>query len=173
MWAISVPLPKCWWVEHHLLAGLTFSGSSETEILRNLDALHAAGIGAIVSLLPSEHLSWNAELRARIGEEIRSRFSLQVFFLRDGTVPRRPKMRAILDAIDRELTRGRKVFLHCFTGRDRTGIVAGCWLARHGLAESLGLLDRIAELRVQAGLFSPSPETEAQRGLVTSWRHRE
>jgi hypothetical protein len=171
--ATTVPFPKCWWVEHHLLAGPTFSGSSETETLRNLDALHTAGIGAIVSLLPLEHLSLNANLRARFEEEIRFRFSFQEFPLRDGTVPRRPMMRAILDAIDQELTRGRKVFLHCLAGRGRTGTVVGCWLARHRLAERLGVLDRIAELRAKAGLSIPSPETEAQCGLVTSWRQRE
>jgi hypothetical protein len=171
--AMTVPFPKCWWVEYHLLAGPTISGGPETETLRNLDALHRAGIGAIVSLIPLEQLSWKPELWPRIEEEIRFRFSLQLFPLRDRTVPRRPMMRAILDAIDEELTRGRKVFLHCLAGRGRTGIVVGCWLVRHGLAERLGVLDRIAELRAKAGLSSPSPETEAQCALVTSWRYRE
>jgi protein-tyrosine phosphatase len=160
-------------VEHHFLAGPAFSRGSERETWQNLDALHAAGIGAIVSLIPLKDLLWNARLLPRIEEEIRLRFSFQAFPLHDGTVPRRLKMRAILDAIDLELTRGRKVFLHCLAGRGRTGIVVGCWLVRHGLAERLGVLDRIAELRAKAGLSSPSPETEAQCALVTSWRYRE
>lgn len=168
-----IPFSKCWWVEHNLLAGPAFAGDSEVETLRNLAALEKAGIGAIVSLVPLEHLICRAEFRRRLEEEIQRRFSLQEFPLRDGSVPRRPWMRIILNAIDRELTRDRKVFLHCVAGRGRTGTAVGCWLARHRLAKGLGVLKRIAELRAQAGLSFPSPETDAQRGLVVSWRPHE
>lgn len=173
MLPIALPFPKCWWVEHNLLAGPAFSGNSETETWQNLNALSVVDIGAIISLIPLEDVIWKAELRTRIEKEILLRFSFRVFPLQDGGVPRRSGMRLILDAMDRELTRGRKIFLHCLAGRGRTGMTVGCWLARHGLAEGIGTLDRIAELRSQAGLSLPSPETDAQRGLSVSWRYRE
>ncbi len=173
MSSTALPFRKCWWVEHNLLAGPSFGGSYEPELWQNLDALSAAGIGAIVSLVPLEHFICKRELRLRVEEEIYSHFSYHSFPLRDGGVARRPWMRLILNAIDRELLLGRKVYLHCLAGRGRTGTVVGCWLARHGLAEGLGVLDRIADLRMQAGLSGPSPETEAQCGLVVSWPRRE
>lgn len=160
-------------MDHNLLAGPTYCGNSESETQHNLDALYALEIGAIVSLIPLEDLIWSAEVRTRIEKEFLSRFFVQVFPLKDAGAPFRREMKELLNAVDDQLTRGRKVYLHCHAGRGRTGTVVGCWLARHGLAQGLQVLDRIAELRSQAGLSFASPETDAQRGLVVSWRHGE
>lgn len=82
-------------------------------------------------------------------------------------------MRTILDMIDEMIDAGHQVFLHCLAGRGRTGAVIGCWLARHGIATGEAAIDELSRLRYRCGLFTPSPETETQRRLVTSWKEGE
>jgi protein-tyrosine phosphatase len=39
----------------------------------------------------------------------------------------------ILTTIDRLLNSGRKVYVHCWGGTDRTGVIVACWFAFRGL----------------------------------------
>ena len=52
--------------------------------------------------------------------------------IRDFSVPTRDGLVAILDEIDAELDAGGLVFVHCWAGCGRTGVVVGSWLVRHG-----------------------------------------
>jgi atypical dual specificity phosphatase len=82
----------------------------------------------------------------------------------DFSVPSREQLVATLDEIDRELARGGLVYVHCWAGCGRTGVVVGSWLVRHG-ADPKEALDRIAEAR---GLGCP--QTLEQRLVVLDWR---
>lgn len=84
--------------------------------------------------------------------------------IRDFSVPTREGLVAILDEIDAELAAGGIVYVHCWAGCGRTGVVVGCWLVRHGV-EAGEALRRIAELR---GLGCP--QTLEQRMFVLQWR---
>ena len=53
---------------------------------------------------------------------------------------------AILDEIDAELEAGGVVYVHCWAGCGRTGVVVGSWLVRHG-ADPGDALQRIADAR--------------------------
>jgi protein-tyrosine phosphatase len=83
--------------------------------------------------------------------------------VRDLSVPTPDQLVAILDEIDAELEQGGVVYVHCWAGCGRTGVVVGCWLVRHG-ASPHAALDRIAETR-GAGC----PQTLEQRLTVLSW----
>ena len=83
--------------------------------------------------------------------------------VRDFTVPTREQTVAALDAIDVELDAGGVVYVHCWAGCGRTGVVVGCWLVRHG-TEPRRALERIAETR---GLGCP--QTLEQRLAITAW----
>jgi protein-tyrosine phosphatase len=61
------------------------------------------------------------------------------------------------------------VYVHCWGGIGRTGTVVGCWLMRHGLDEG-DPVGRIARLRRDMEDARPSPETPAQRAMITSWK---
>ena len=81
-----------------------------------------------------------------------------------------PHMARILDDVDRVLDDGATVYVHCWGGLGRTGTVVGCWLVRHGL-DGGDPLGRIGELRRELpGGSLASPQTAAQRGMVTAWR---
>ncbi|MEW5873032.1 MAG: hypothetical protein AB1894_27480 [Chloroflexota bacterium] len=88
----------------------------------------------------------------------------------DMTAPSVEEMKRILDALDAALAQGQVVYAHCYGGIGRTGTLVGCYLARHGMAQGEAAIARIAELRrgTPDG-WKRSPETEAQRRLVTGW----
>ena len=85
--------------------------------------------------------------------------------IRDFSVPTRDGLVAILDEIDAELDAGGIVFVHCWAGCGRTGVVVGSWLVRHG-ADPDDALRRIAEARGPG-----CPQTLEQRLFVLEW-HR-
>jgi protein-tyrosine phosphatase len=84
--------------------------------------------------------------------------------IRDFSAPTKDTLVEILDEIDTELGSGGVVYVHCWAGCGRTGVVVGSWLVRHGLDPTLAL-DRIAETR---GLGCP--QTLEQRLLVLAWQ---
>ena len=84
--------------------------------------------------------------------------------IRDFSVPTRDGLVATLDEIDAELDAGGIVYVHCWAGCGRTGVVVGSWLVRHG-ADPNDALQRIAEAR---GLGCP--QTLEQRLVVLDWR---
>lgn len=83
--------------------------------------------------------------------------------IRDFSAPAPDLLVTALDEIDGELLAGGRVYTHCWAGCGRTGVVAGCWLVRHGL-DPRAALARIAETR---GLGCP--QTLEQRLLILSW----
>ena len=83
--------------------------------------------------------------------------------IRDFSVPTREALIAILDEIDAELGNGGVVYVHCWAGCGRTGVVVGSWLVRHGV-DPREALRRIADAR---GLGCP--QTLEQRSVVLGW----
>ena len=83
--------------------------------------------------------------------------------IRDFSIPTRDDLVATLDEIDAELAAGGVVYVHCWAGCGRTGVVVGTWLVRHG-ADPNEALRRIAEAR---GLGCP--QTLEQRVFVLDW----
>ena len=83
--------------------------------------------------------------------------------IRDFSVPTREDLTAILDEIDAEIDAGGVVYVHCWAGCGRTGVVVACWLVRHG-ADPDRALRRVADAR---GLGCP--QTLEQRDFVLGW----
>jgi len=83
--------------------------------------------------------------------------------IRDFSVPSPEQLVETLDEIDTELDADGLVYVHCWAGCGRTGVVVGSWLVRHG-TDPRDALARIAENR---GLGCP--QTLEQRLLVLGW----
>ena len=83
--------------------------------------------------------------------------------IRDFSAPAHSGLVSTLDEIDAELAAGGLVFVHCWAGCGRTGVVVGAWLVRHGTTPG-DALARIAETR---GLGCP--QTLEQRLMVLGW----
>jgi hypothetical protein len=83
------------------------------------------------------------------------------------------QMSHTLDAIDWAVGTRRPIYVHCLGGLGRTGTVVGCFIVRH-VGDGVEALRRIQVLRHKTTYAdSPSPETDAQRRMVMTWRELE
>ena len=96
--------------------------------------------------------------------------------IRDVSVPASDAVtQGALDAIERHLAAGRQVYLHCWGGIGRTGVIVGCWLAtQHGLSgqEALDQLAQRWACCPKSRRRPESPETDEQRDYVIGWARR-
>lgn len=166
-----LPIPDSYWViPGQLLAGRYPGASSETETRLKLTRFLDHGINHFTDLTQKgDILAYQPHL-----EELAAEKGMQVDYQRfpisDLGIPADSDMIAILDWIDAGLQAGRKVYVHCFGGLGRTGVVVGCYLVRHGMTGGQAL-ERIAVLRRDMpGWWMRSPEMEDQREMVLSWQ---
>ena len=86
------------------------------------------------------------------------------FPIRDASIPYSPDQTLqILDTIDAIIGEGGMVYVHCWGGIGRTGVVVGCWLARQG-QPGKAALDELKQLwqSCPKSADKRSPETDAQ-----------
>lgn len=168
---MTQPIENCYWVEPgRFLAGEYPRTPDEQASLAKLNALVDAGVRAFVNLTETDEglLPYSSLLAQCNAEGV----THERFGIRDISVPRSAKHTAsILNAIDRHLAAGRIVYLHCWGGVGRTGVIVGCWLARHGYPGEAALA-RLRELWRQCpkSASRSSPETPAQEEYVVNWR---
>jgi protein-tyrosine phosphatase len=90
----------------------------------------------------------------------------------DANVPReRVYMAEILDVIDLALANRHVVYVHCWGGVGRTGLVVGCYLVRHGLRgdQALAELAKIWRGVEKSAHYPFTPETPQQVGYIRAW----
>jgi hypothetical protein len=159
------PIENCYWVvPGRLLAGEYPRTLDEETSKDRLRRLEAAGVGAFINLTEEHELSPYDGLLERA--------SHQRFPIRDVSVPSSRELTiAILDTIDAHLARGTGVYVHCWGGVGRTGVIIGCWLARHGPGGQAAL-ERLRHLwwKCPKSARRRSPETAAQEFYVTEWQ---
>jgi ADP-ribosylglycohydrolase len=168
---VPLTLRSCYWVvDGRLLAGMHPWSESRSGTLARLDELRAAGIDRVCDLTEADEAGGYADdypaALAEFGIE-HQRFSLP-----DHDIPESEETMAdILDALDGALAAGRKVYLHCHAGIGRTGMVVGCWLARHGTTgdDALERLNGLWQQSRLAAVWSQIPETEAQAQFIRDW----
>lgn len=180
---MSVPRPGMYWVlPGQLLAG-TYPGDHDASTMdAKLNALLEAGIGSIVNLMDEEeilehtngeqftpyenHIEELAEKRGRVVEIMR--YAIPI-----GGTPTEEEMALILDAIDAEIEgRDSPTYVHCSDGAGRTGLVIGCYLARHDIAVGKDAIVKIQELRAHDPELAEhrSPANIVQERMVTRWK---
>lgn len=174
---IKPPLQNSYWIVPGLfLAGEYPRTKDFAPSVARLEAMVSAGITCFIDLTTSEdQLEPYDDLLREVSERSARRYS---FGIRDVDTPENPGlMVTILNTIDQSICAGNGVYVHCWGGVGRTGIVIGCWLQRH-FADN-GQIHHpdhgsrgLAELwkTCPKSLRKPdSPETEAQRAYVRSW----
>jgi protein-tyrosine phosphatase len=165
------PIEHCYWViENKLLAGEYPRTKELASSKKKLSALVRAGVSLFVDLTEeNELLSYSDMLKGYKG------VSHLRFPIRDVSIPRSPKFTtAILDAIDAGMSNGGMVYVHCWGGVGRTGVVIGCWLARNGSMGESALL-RLRQLwqHCPKSRTRQSPETAEQEGYIIGWKEME
>lgn len=170
--AVVRPIPNSYVVPGFRLIGGEYPGARDASLARRrLERILRAGVGAFIDLTaPIDPLEpYHPLLRELSAEAAYTRLPVP-----DMGVPRVPRMRQILDAVDAALSAERTVYLHCWGGVGRTGTAIGCWLVRQG-HDPDAALEQVARL---FATMSPekcrahpegSPQTEAQRQFVRDW----
>ena len=160
---IPPPVPRSYWVvPGKLLAGEYPSDPDPRVAAERIQSFKAAGIDLFVDLTEPLELEPYAHLVSPARHERRP--------IRDLDTVSRRRYREILDLIDEGLAADHGVYVHCWEGLGRTGTVVGCWLARQGL-DGGDPVARIVELRRELpNAGKSSPQTPAQKRIVTRWR---
>jgi hypothetical protein len=160
---VRLPIRSSYWAAEGLLAG-EYPGSWDArDAARRLRAFANHDVTLFVDLT---HPADGLEPYEGLLEAPAARIAHPIVDMGTTTIPH---MSRILDDVDEALAGGGKVYVHCWGGIGRTGTVVGCWLMRHGLDEG-DPVGRIARLRRDMEDARPSPETPAQRAMITSWK---
>lgn len=149
--------PATWIEPGRVLAGRHPCALSPAEAEGEVAGLLEQGVTMFLDLTQKGELAPYTRLVPQTARHVR-------IPVRDFTVPTNDQIVAALDAIDAELEDGGVVFVHCWAGCGRTGVVVGCWLVRHG-TEPRDALARIADAR---GLGCP--QTLEQHLAILSWK---
>jgi hypothetical protein len=167
------PIPNSYWVHPGRFLAGEYPGSHDLDgTRRRLDAFLAAGIDHFIDLTHAGEL---ARYEHILMEEARARGRTAAYTRRsilDHDIPAPDTMKEILDLIDRSLTAGRNIYVHCWGGIGRTGTTVGCHLVRSGLTGPQAL-SRLAGwwAGVPKHVYHPhSPETEEQIRFVLAWK---
>lgn len=161
---MPLPIRDCYPVSGRLLAG-EYPGATDPDA-----AAHRIGRFESHGVTDFVDLTHPADLLEPYDRHLAQARRLPHAIVDMGT-PTIPLMSRILDDVDAALAAGGSVYVHCWGGIGRTGTVIGCWLVRHGL-DGGDPIGRIAELRRRVlDARMPSPQTTAQRAMVSAWKH--
>lgn len=163
------PIENCYWVVPGKLLAGEYPGNLDDESSRErIEALKEAGIAVFIDLTEEverfttlrPYAQWLAPARHR-------RFPIP-----DADIPPTPEQTAAtLDAIDEHMEKEEAVYVHCWGGIGRTGVIVGCWLARH---RGPGR-DALARLRKlwrdnPKSAYVRTPQTGEQERYILNWR---
>jgi protein-tyrosine phosphatase len=122
-----------WVVPHKFLAGEYPGDKDLVKAREKIKRFLEAGVRHFIDLTEfGELVSYEAVL----SDESRAAnvaATYQWFPMRDVSVPGdAAQLGEVLLTIDRRIREGGAVFVHCWGGVGRTGLVVGCWLQEHG-----------------------------------------
>ena len=175
---LKVPFNRSYWVVPGKLLAGCYPGSKDPIVeVKNLKAIIQAGIRHVISLMePQEYGRSDDPFPPYVDhlETISGTMKISVTFdqisIKDFSVPTERQMVRILNQIDMCIKYDKPVYVHCWGGKGRTGIVVGCYLARHGFVAGNDVIEKIKELRKNTEDFSDSsPETREQIKMVINW----
>jgi len=170
---INKPYQDCYWVEPGRFLAGQYPGSMEKDpARRKLRALLEYGITVFIDLTEErEHglLPYNVLLEKEAAKLKRSVQHIRMS-IPDGEAGSARRVQQILRVIDENLASGKAIYVHCFGGHGRTGMVVGCYLVQHGY-DGQAAPNRVILLHSNTSTPSyPSPETGAQRQMVLNWK---
>lgn len=172
-------LGRMYWGERDKVLAGAYAGKPDLAGSRErLQGLYDLGVRTIINLMELDERNYDNQLFSPydgifrdIAEKGGEVVDCRRFEIRDNGIPSFALMDEIVEAIEKGLQGGGRVYVHCFGGIGRTGTVIACWLLRRGLATPANVFDELAKLRrtdrVRGDCASPEPGI--QRDFVLSW----
>lgn len=168
------PLPNSYTLPNPRLHAGEYPGDRNAAAAREkLTALLNAGITTFIDLTtPEDGLAPYEPLLHTIAAD--RRIARHRFPIPDVSITDDHTIRRILDTIDAALAAEQGVYVHCWGGVGRTGLIVGCWLVRHGQGgdEALDTVQSLFTTMTPAKTrrhLHGSPETREQREVVRRW----
>ncbi len=168
----KIPILESYWVEESRFLAGEYPGTNAPESTRRrMDLFLEAGVNAFIDLTQSHELVPYDSILKEQGKIYGILTSYQRFPIRDYGVPSADLMTNILDAIDQAIYNGRCVYVHCWGGVGRTGMVVGCYLVRHGATnqEAAAQVNQLFKTRPNNFYFPRSPESDEQVDFILNW----
>lgn len=168
------PISESYWVEPgRILAGEHPGHSDDATARRHLSALLDAGVRSFIDLsTPGDRVCPYRRLLEKLCRDRGIDASYLAMPLPQDDVPEcAGEVRDILEAIRANIRRGKRVYLHCSDGVDRTGMVVGCWLVERGF-DPEAALDELARRFAAMGkakIYRSSPSRGMQVEWVLNW----
>ncbi len=169
----NLPIIESYWVEENRFLAGEYPGGFDPESTRlRLDAFFESGVNAFIDLTQPHELAPYKKILEEQAQLNGIKTSYHHFGIRDHDVPSHETMAAILAAIDDLLNGGRNLYVHCWGGVGRTGLVVGCHLVRHGSTnqQAISLVNNLYRTRPKNPFYPNSPETRQQIDFVLNWR---
>jgi ADP-ribosylglycohydrolase len=164
-----------WVVPLKFIAGEYPGDKDPIKARKRIKQFLAAGIRHFIDLTEARELAPYDSILSEEAQRAGIPTTYQRFPIRDNSVPADAEHLAeILLAIDGRIRGGSTVYLHCWGGVGRTGLVVACWLQEHGRTPD-GALAELGEKwsTVEKIYRKPdSPETPAQVNWIKSWPQR-
>lgn len=102
-------------------------------------------------------------------KKISTEVKLLSFPIRDMDVPDMRTLDAVVETILESLKTGQKVYVHCWGGHGRTGVIIGCLLTRYGMSPE----DSLKTIRQSRAMTpfgkQPSPQTQEQIDFIFAY----
>jgi len=168
----KLPIIESYWVEENrFLAGEHPGGFDPEATRQRIDAFLAAGVTAFIDLTQLYELTSYEDILKEQSEIHGVSVSNYRFPIRDHSTPSATTMTIILNTLDKAIQYGGCVYVHCWGGVGRTGMVVGCYLVRHGISneQALKQVNQLYRTRPSNPYFSHSPENKEQIEFVLNW----
>jgi hypothetical protein len=166
------PIPNSYWViPGRFLAGEYPGAKDEDEARAKIRRFLQAGVTCFMDLTHAgeSNLRPYAGILAEEAERLGKTVTYTRLPIDDMSTPSQGAMGKIQVVIQKALTRGENIYLHCWGGRGRTGTVVGCYLVQQGLPAERALEQIRLWRQVTEKAHLPSPETFAQDAMVLNW----
>jgi protein tyrosine/serine phosphatase len=168
----KLPILESYWVEENRLLAGEFPGGYDAETTRRrMDAFLEAGVNTFIDLTQTYELFPYENILKEQAKIYGVTTAYHRYPIRDHDVPSVVTMISILDTIDKAIENGGCAYVHCWGGVGRTGMVAGCYLVRHGMAnkQALARVNQLYKTRPNNPYFSHSPENNEQIEFILNW----
>ena len=168
----KIPIIESYWVEENRFLAGEYPGSYGHEITRRrIDSFLEVGVNTFIDLTQSHELASYESVLKEQAQIYDVNASYHRFAIRDHSVPSSETMTSILNTIDESINNGGCVYVHCWGGVGRTGMVVGCYLVRHGSTneQAVPQVDKLFKTRPNNIYFPHSPESDEQVEFILNW----